>query len=46
MTRLFCYINFHRYALRFNDRGERYLECTRCKKFKDYSGGAGFGVGA
>ena len=42
MTRLLCYIGFHRYANRFKDQGERYLECTRCKKFKD-SGGRGPG---
>jgi hypothetical protein len=28
MTRLPCYIGFHRYAPRFNDRGERYVEHT------------------
>ena len=37
--RFLCYIGFHRYASRFNERGERYLECTRCNKFKDYGGG-------
>jgi hypothetical protein len=39
MTRLLCYIGFHRYASRFNDQGERYLECTGCNKYKDYGGG-------
>jgi hypothetical protein len=44
MTRLLCYIGFHRYASKWNDRGERYLECTRCNKFKDATGpGAGAG---
>jgi hypothetical protein len=44
MTRLFCYIGFHRYASKWNDRGERYFECTRCNKFKDATGpGAGAG---
>jgi hypothetical protein len=35
MTRILCYIGFHRYATKWNDRGEHYLECTRCKKYKD-----------
>ena len=35
MTRLLCYIGFHRYASRTNGQGETYLECTRCKKYKD-----------
>jgi hypothetical protein len=44
MTRLLCYIGFHRYARRYNDQGEHYLECTRCKKYKDETGpGAGAG---
>ena len=35
MTRLLCYIGFHRYRTMYNDQGEHYLECTRCKKYKD-----------
>jgi hypothetical protein len=38
MTRLLCYIGFHRYATKWNDQGEHYLECTRCKKYKDDTG--------
>jgi hypothetical protein len=45
MTRFLCYIGFHRYARRFNDQGEHYLECTRCKKYKDATG-SGAGAGA
>jgi hypothetical protein len=37
MTRLLCYIGFHRYASRSNAVGERYLECSRCKKYKGSS---------
>jgi len=43
MTRLLCYIGFHRYARRYNDRGEHYLECTRCKKYEDETGPGGAG---
>ena len=39
--RFLCYVGFHRYASRFNDRGERYLECTRRKKYKDATVGPG-----
>jgi hypothetical protein len=35
MTRLLCYIGFHRYRTMYNDQGQHYLECTRCKKYKD-----------
>ena len=46
MTRLLCYIGFHRYASKWNEQGEQYLECTRCNKFKDYGGrGPGSAVG-
>ena len=45
MTRLLCYIGFHRYATQFNDEGQGYLECRRCKKIKDYMG-PGFGMTA
>jgi hypothetical protein len=38
MTRLLCYIGFHRYAPRYNDEGKEYFECTRCKKYKDQWG--------
>jgi hypothetical protein len=35
MTRFLCYIGFHRYRTMHNDQGQHYLECTRCKKYKD-----------
>ena len=42
MTRLFCYIGFRRYTTKWNDQGEHYLECRRCKKYKDDRSGPGF----
>ena len=35
MSRHLCYIGFHRYASRSNAEGERYFECSRCKKYKE-----------
>jgi hypothetical protein len=35
MSRLLCYIGIHRYASRSNADGERYLECSRCRKYKE-----------
>jgi hypothetical protein len=33
--RFLCYIGFHRYVSRSSVEGERFLECTRCKKYKE-----------
>ena len=35
MTRLLCYIGVQRYVSKSNVEGERYLECSRCKKYKE-----------
>ncbi len=44
MTRFLCYIGFHRYRTMHNDQDEHYLECTRCKKYKDDRLGPGAGM--
>jgi hypothetical protein len=30
-----CPLGLHRWELRFNDSGEAYRECNRCKKYSD-----------
>jgi hypothetical protein len=45
--KLLCALGFHRWSTRFNDSGQNYRECERCKKYRDITpmggGAAPFG---
>jgi hypothetical protein len=39
--KLLCRLGLHRWGDRFNDRGEHYRECNRCRKYREPPGRGG-----